>query len=55
SSQSLSKNARCGAGFDGQTCTGSRYEDCCSRYFYCGSTNDDCRHDSRQVGYGRCN
>jgi hypothetical protein len=32
--QPVSKNARCGAGFGGQTCQGSRWGNCCSQYFY---------------------
>jgi hypothetical protein len=32
--QPISKNARCGAGFGGQTCQGSKWGNCCSQYFY---------------------
>jgi hypothetical protein len=35
--QPVSKNARCGAGFGGQTCEGSRWGNCCSKYFYVSS------------------
>lgn len=34
--QKVSKNARCGAGFGGQTCKGSEWGNCCSQYFYVG-------------------
>ncbi|KAH7356196.1 hypothetical protein BKA66DRAFT_501975, partial [Pyrenochaeta sp. MPI-SDFR-AT-0127] len=55
SQQPVSRNARCGAGFGGQTCYGSQWGDCCSKQFYCGSTDDFCRSDSCQIGYGKCN
>ncbi|KAF1850166.1 carbohydrate-binding module family 18 protein, partial [Cucurbitaria berberidis CBS 394.84] len=51
----VSKNARCGASFNGQTCIGSQWGNCCSKYFYCGSTDDYCRPGSCQKGYGLCN
>jgi hypothetical protein len=66
----LSLDARCGAHFGQQSCKGSRFGDCCSKRFYCGSTlgeqSDDhccrhslmtvdfCRPDTCQKGYGDC-
>ncbi|KAF1911092.1 hypothetical protein BDU57DRAFT_462477, partial [Ampelomyces quisqualis] len=55
SSQTVSKNGRCGAKFGGQTCKGSTHGDCCSQYFYCGSTDSYCNPASCQKGYGDCN
>ncbi|KAF2831724.1 hypothetical protein CC86DRAFT_281653 [Ophiobolus disseminans] len=34
STQAVSQDARCGAGFAGQTCQGSTFGNCCSKYFY---------------------
>jgi hypothetical protein len=34
----LPLNGRCGAPFGRQTCKGSRFGNCCSNQFYCGST-----------------
>ncbi|KAL6703257.1 hypothetical protein ACN47E_010045 [Coniothyrium glycines] len=53
--QPVSKNARCGVGFGGSTCLGSKWGDCCSQYSYCGSTDDYCAVEkSCQTAYGRC-
>jgi hypothetical protein len=34
----LPLQGRCGASFGHQTCKGSRFGNCCSKQFYCGST-----------------
>ncbi|KAF2267483.1 hypothetical protein CC78DRAFT_577195 [Lojkania enalia] len=51
----VSKNARCGLQYGGQTCQGSVWGNCCSRYGYCGSTIDYCNASTCQKGYGSCN
>ncbi|KAF2826356.1 hypothetical protein CC86DRAFT_257492, partial [Ophiobolus disseminans] len=50
----VSKNARCGAQFGGQTCKGSTYGNCCSQHSYCGSTDSYCGPPSCQKDYGDC-
>jgi hypothetical protein len=52
--QPVSSNARCGAGFGGQTCKGSQWGNCCSKNFFCGSTDDYCGVQSCQKGFGDC-
>ncbi|KAF1835699.1 hypothetical protein BDW02DRAFT_277609 [Decorospora gaudefroyi] len=53
--QRVSQNARCGPKFQGKTCLGSRWGDCCSQYSYCGSTKAYCAADTCQKGFGKCN
>lgn len=50
----MSKNARCGSEFGGQTCTGSKFGNCCSKYGYCGNSRDYCEAPSCQKNYGTC-
>ncbi|KAF2752273.1 carbohydrate-binding module family 18 protein, partial [Sporormia fimetaria CBS 119925] len=49
----VSRNARCGNGFGGQTCLGSRYGNCCSQYSYCGTGRDYCKAGC-QSPFGIC-
>ncbi|KAH7356170.1 hypothetical protein BKA66DRAFT_400422, partial [Pyrenochaeta sp. MPI-SDFR-AT-0127] len=52
----VSRNARCGKGFGGQTCQGSKWGNCCSQYGYCGSTRDYCDVANKcQKDFGTCN
>ncbi|KAF2993853.1 hypothetical protein E8E13_000288 [Curvularia kusanoi] len=53
---SVSKDARCGREFGGQTCQGSIWGNCCSRYGYCGRTEDYCNVAKMcQSNFGTCN
>ncbi|KAF2834020.1 hypothetical protein CC86DRAFT_278769, partial [Ophiobolus disseminans] len=52
-SQSTSTSGRCGSQFNGLTCKGSTFGDCCSKYNYCGKTADHCGTGC-QAGYGTC-
>ncbi|OAL52673.1 hypothetical protein IQ07DRAFT_490147, partial [Pyrenochaeta sp. DS3sAY3a] len=55
-SKPVSKNARCGQAFGGQTCQGSKWGNCCSQYNYCGSTKDYCDVANKcQKDFGTCN
>ncbi|KAH7395269.1 hypothetical protein DE146DRAFT_765070 [Phaeosphaeria sp. MPI-PUGE-AT-0046c] len=52
--QPVSRYARCGSSFGGQTCKGSQWGDCCSQSNYCGTTPNHCSPSSCQANYGRC-
>ncbi|KAF2488666.1 hypothetical protein BU16DRAFT_434200, partial [Lophium mytilinum] len=54
-SQPVSKDGRCGAGFGGTTCLGSKWGNCCSDCHHCGSSSEYCAPPKCQVGYGLCN
>ncbi|KAF2690172.1 carbohydrate-binding module family 18 protein [Lentithecium fluviatile CBS 122367] len=50
----VSKDGNCGSS-SGQTCLGSSFGNCCSRYGYCGSTNEYCLvTEGCQRGFGTC-
>ncbi|GAB7353922.1 hypothetical protein MBLNU459_g4266t1 [Dothideomycetes sp. NU459] len=48
----VSRDGLCG-GSSGEQCTGSAFGNCCSRYGYCGSTEDYCSTGC-QVAFGNC-
>ncbi|KAL0938384.1 agglutinin Isolectin 1 [Colletotrichum truncatum] len=49
----VSQDGACG-GTNGRTCQGSTFGDCCSKWGYCGSSNDHCGTDC-QTSFGKCN
>ncbi|KAF1977232.1 hypothetical protein BU23DRAFT_453907, partial [Bimuria novae-zelandiae CBS 107.79] len=53
-SKFVSCDARCGKGYRNQTCQGSIFGKCCSKYGYCGSSKAYCGNGC-QSGFGRCN
>jgi hypothetical protein len=50
---SINTSDRCGAQFNGLTCKGSTFGECCSKYNYCGTTYGHCGSGC-QTGYGVC-
>ncbi|RMY93795.1 hypothetical protein D0861_01699 [Hortaea werneckii] len=54
STGAVSEDGTCGPEYDGQTCEGSGFGDCCSEYGFCGSTDFYC-DTGCLVGYGKCN
>jgi hypothetical protein len=50
---SINTSDRCGAQFNGLTCKGSTFGECCSKYNYCGTTSGHCGSGC-QTGYGVC-
>ncbi|KAI8940076.1 hypothetical protein NX059_003795 [Plenodomus lindquistii] len=49
----ISKDARCGHGYGGQTCKGSSFGNCCSKHNYCGRSDDYCKTGC-QSAFGIC-
>jgi hypothetical protein len=49
----INTSGRCGAQFNGLTCKGSTFGDCCSQYNYCGATTEHCGSGC-QTGFGVC-
>ncbi|OAG06015.1 uncharacterized protein CC84DRAFT_1069928, partial [Paraphaeosphaeria sporulosa] len=54
-SKPVSRDSRCGQDHKHQTCQGSAWGNCCSKYGYCGSTKDYCGAPSCQKEFGSCN
>ncbi|KAF2872714.1 hypothetical protein BDV95DRAFT_441850, partial [Massariosphaeria phaeospora] len=51
----VSKDSRCGTDYKGQTCKGSTWGNCCSKYGYCGKVVNYCEPPTCQKNFGRCN
>jgi len=51
--QAVSADGICG--FNGRTCIGSNFGNCCSKNYYCGSTTDYCAAKNCLPIFGNCN
>ncbi|EPE35195.1 LysM [Glarea lozoyensis ATCC 20868] len=51
--QAVTQDGICG--FNGRTCIGGNFGNCCSKNFYCGASTDYCASRNCLPGFGNCN